>query len=118
MLKDTPLQIIDDTLLNLNGLQLIGVGWGGDRGGHRDLKTIFAHLGYDRTLPSVFLYHAPTEIDVAKSLGVSLQLTGHTHRGQLYPYNLITRAIFKGYDYGLYREGGYTLSASSGVGTW
>lgn len=60
---------------------------------------VLKKLGLDRTKPSIVLYHSPTETDVFRSLGVSLQLAGHTHRGQLYPYNLLTNLIFHGYDF-------------------
>jgi predicted MPP superfamily phosphohydrolase len=55
---------------------------------------------------------------LAKESGIDLQLSGHTHKGQLFPFGFLTRAIFNGYDYGLHRDGGFHLYVSSGVGTW
>lgn len=95
----------------------MGIAYPG-RGERQNISGILQGLAYDRTKPSILLYHAPTDIDTFRSLGVSLQLAGHTHRGQLYPYNLVTHHLFRGYDFGLYQEGDYTLSVSSGVGTW
>ena len=65
----------------------------------QDIENILKKVGYDRTKPSVLLYHTPTRIAEFRSLGISLQLAGHTHRGQLYPYNLITHLLFRGYDF-------------------
>ena len=45
-------------------------------------------------------------------------LSGHTHRGQIFPFGLLTRWIFNGYDHGLHREKGFAIYTSSGVGTW
>jgi len=45
-------------------------------------------------------------------------LSGHTHRGQIWPYNYITKIIFGKYYYGLNIEDEFTQYTSSGVGTW
>jgi uncharacterized protein len=51
-------------------------------------------------------------------MGIDLQLSGHTHHGQIFPFNLITRLLYRGNDYGLTRHNGLYLYTSSGVGTW
>jgi len=66
----------------------------------------------------VLLAHQPKSLYAAKAAGYDLQLSGHTHKGQKFPFGLITRLTYKGYDYGLHKEGGFTLYTSSGVGTW
>lgn len=117
IIKKTNIHPIDNILLNLGGLQLIGITFP-ERGDKQDVTEVLKKIGYDSTKPSILLYHAPTHIDIFSSLGISLQLSGHTHYGQLYPYNLITNLIFHGYDFWVYHKGDYTLSVSSGVGTW
>ncbi|MFZ1736049.1 MAG: metallophosphoesterase, partial [Candidatus Moraniibacteriota bacterium] len=47
-----------------------------------------------------------------------LQLSGHTHKGQIFPFNFITKIVHQGHDYGLYTHGDYTLYTTSGIGTW
>ena len=49
--------------------------------------------------------------------GVDLQLSGHTHAGQLFPIQFMTRRIFED-DWGLLRKGNFQLIVSSGYGTW
>jgi hypothetical protein len=78
-----------------------------------DIRTDFA---LDRRTATYF--RPDTSFALARELGVSLQLSGHTHHGQLFPFGLITNWIYNGYDYGRHREGGFTLYTSSGVGTW
>jgi len=66
---------------------------------------------------SIFLYHQPKEFEKVASLGIKLMLSGHTHKGQLWPFSLISK-IFYPYQYGLYNIGESFLYVTSGVGTW
>ena len=50
--------------------------------------------------------------------GVNLQLAGHTHYGQQFPFQFFTWLIYKQYHDGLHSDGGYTAYTSNGVGTW
>jgi predicted MPP superfamily phosphohydrolase len=69
-------------------------------------------------MPSILLKHQPDLLGVAESNGVSLQLSGHTHKAQMFPLSLITKWIYHGFDYGLHRFGNMQIYTSSGVGTW
>jgi len=68
-------------------------------------------------LPIVLLVHRPSEFDEAVRSGVAIQLSGHTHDGQLFPANLITRR-----EYPLSRghlvKGGTHFFVTSGVQGW
>ena len=74
--------------------------------------------GFNPALPSILLYHSPSQIAQAKAAGISLQLSGHVHQGQIFPLQFITWLIFGRYYHGLHREGDYSLYTSSGTGTW
>jgi hypothetical protein len=54
----------------------------------------------------------------AKSMGVDLQLSGHTHQGQFPPFSWIAHWVYKGHEHGLYTDGSFNLYTSGGVGTW
>lgn len=73
--------------------------------------------GADLTLPVLLLDHQPMDLAEAKQQGVDLQLSGHTHRGQLYPNHLITAAIFE-IDWGYLKKESLQVIVSSGYGTW
>ncbi len=73
--------------------------------------------GCDFTKPVVLLSHQPDVFDRAAAMGVDLQLSGHTHVGQIPPMDLIVEMYFK-YPYGLYRQGKAYLYTSAGTGTW
>ena len=75
-------------------------------------------IGVDRARPSILLKHEPSDLDVAEAAGVSLDLSGHTHHGQIFPLMFFTWQIYKGFDYGLKRIGAMQVFTSSGVGTW
>ncbi|WP_406541347.1 hypothetical protein [Clostridium ljungdahlii] len=48
---------------------------------------------------------------------MDLQLSGHTHKGQFFPNNLITRFIYED-DYGYLKKDNFNLIVTSGYGTW
>lgn len=73
--------------------------------------------GVDSKLPLILLDHQPLEIDKARQDQIDFQLSGHTHEGQIFPGNLITKLIYE-LDYGHMKKGNYYLIVSSGYGTW
>ena len=73
--------------------------------------------GVDRSGPVVLLDHQPFGLEESEAGGVDIQLSGHTHHGQLWPFNLITRAIYE-VSWGYARKGSTHIYVSSGVGTW
>lgn len=68
-------------------------------------------------LPVILLDHQPISVDEAKAAEVDLQLSGHTHQGQFFPNNFITKKTFVS-DFGHYTDGNYNMIVSSGYGTW
>jgi uncharacterized protein len=73
--------------------------------------------GVDRNLPVIMLDHQPINIEEAKNAGVDLQLSGHTHQGQFFPFNLVTNKVFKT-DYGYLKTRSLQVIVTSGAGTW
>lgn len=67
--------------------------------------------------PVVLLAHQPRSFPEAARLGVDLQLAGHTHGGQIYPFKYIV-AMVETYVAGLYRRGDSQLYVSCGTGYW
>ncbi|SEM73813.1 metallophosphoesterase [Lihuaxuella thermophila] len=73
--------------------------------------------GVDSSKPLILLDHQPIDLEKAQASGIDLQLSGHTHRGQIFPANLITGWIYE-LDWGLLQKGTYHLIVSCGYGTW
>jgi len=101
------------------GLQVLGVDdpTGSRRRGEpaADLEKQLSRL--DREKPSILLYHQPIHFEKTASSGVGLQLSGHTHGGQLYPIIYISRMIYPRTP-GLHQIGESRLYVSRGAGTW
>ncbi|MDG5470461.1 metallophosphoesterase [Jeotgalibacillus sp. ET6] len=73
--------------------------------------------GLDETLPIIMLDHQPVEIEEAMKGGVDVLLSGHTHKGQAAPANLITDMLYEN-DWGYLQKGNLHSFVSSGFGTW
>lgn len=80
-----------------------------------DLKA--AVRGRDPTRAAVLLAHQPRGIEGAAALGIGLQLSGHTHGGQIWPWSFAVRAAFP-YFSGRYQLGAMTVYVSRGCGFW
>ncbi len=66
---------------------------------------------------SLLLYHRPHGWEAAMDHGIDLMLCGHTHNGQIFPFNLIVKQQFNRIS-GLYRKRRHHLYVSPGTGTW
>ena len=60
--------------------------------------------------------HQPGELSEASDAGVDLDLSGHTHDGQMFPANLVS--IFSGNACGVLKKGAMTSIVTSGAGVW
>lgn len=85
--------------------------------GHKRQALTGLLSGVDRNLPVIVLDHQPSHLAEPEQAGVDLQLSGHTHRGQLFPGELITQRIFED-AWGYLHKGNFQLIVSSGYGTW
>jgi Predicted phosphohydrolases len=73
--------------------------------------------GVDTTLPVILMDHQPLHLDDVVGHGVDLQLSGHTHHGQLWPFNYISQAVYE-LSWGYKKKGNTHFYVSCGVGTW
>jgi uncharacterized protein len=80
-----------------------------------DLNSLVRPL--DSSIPLILIDHQPSQIDEASAGGIDLQVSGHTHRGQMWPNHLITQRIFPK-DWGHLQSGRFNLIVSNGYGTW
>jgi predicted MPP superfamily phosphohydrolase len=73
--------------------------------------------GVDRNYPVILMDHQPFNLEKAVAEGVDLQLSGHTHHGQLWPFNYITGAMYE-LSAGYKQKGSTNFYVSTGFGTW
>jgi predicted MPP superfamily phosphohydrolase len=95
------------------GFDLIGID---DESGAPDLAGALA--GRDRSRASVLLAHRPDVVAEAARAGIGLQLSGHTHGGQIAPLGWTLERLRQPYVFGLYEIGETLLYVTSGAGYW
>lgn len=71
----------------------------------------------DSRLPVFVLDHRPTNIAQASTLPIDIQVSGHSHRGQIFPVNFITQKLFQ-LDHGYAQIQNAHFFTSSGYGFW
>ncbi len=115
--RDCGIVVLENENRRVDGLQVVGVDYRSSTDATHFAKVL-SQLRIDTQLASVLLLHAPNNLPVSEKAGVSLQLSGHTHRGQLFPSTWITARIYGSFVYGLNRLGRMMVLTSSGAGTW
>jgi predicted MPP superfamily phosphohydrolase len=71
----------------------------------------------DPALPLILMDHQPYHLEQSEANGIDLQLSGHTHRGQMAPFHWITKRLYE-IDWGYLKKGGMHTIVSSGYGSW
>jgi len=116
LLRKANIKFLREEMINLNGLEIIGFDFTKFSGD--DTTRAIKNLSSNTNLTRLLLNHTPTDIPLAKSLKVNLQLSGHSHRGQIFPMSLLTRMLYGKYQYGLHTEDSFNIYTSSGLGSW
>lgn len=115
--EQSGVRVLNNEKVTVDGLQIVGVH-------HADLsntgrfRSALKNADVDRNRASILLAHAPMGMAIAEEAGISLQLSGHTHGGQIFPFTWFTKRIFRQFTYGLQRFGELLVYTSSGAGTW
>ena len=114
------IRILKDEVVTLDGgIQLVGridkdsrMFYGKER---TSLEKLMEQV--DTTRPVILLDHQPFRLNESEKLGIDLQLSGHTHNGQMWPLNYVTRMIYE-VSYGYLKKGNTQIIVSSGFGIW
>jgi len=111
------IKVLENETVEIDGLQIVGVDYL-TTSKKEDFQKILDAIKIDRTKPSILLKHEPINLDISEQKGISFQISGHTHKGQQWPFNYLTNLIAKGYGYGLKNYGTMQIYVSSGTGGW
>lgn len=85
---------------------------------NRHRKPISAIIStIDTNLPMILLDHQPVNLAEATENNIDLQISGHTHNGQIFPINLLVGKMFQ-LPYGHRKTGNTNFYVSSGLGLW
>ena len=113
----TGVQSLNNEKVSLDGLQIVGV-HDSEAGQPLELRRILRRVVLDPARPSILLAHQPSNLAVAEEEGISLQLSGHTHGGQLWPWTHLVTRIYGRFAHGLNHLGRMQVYTSNGAGTW
>lgn len=83
----------------------------------KTLSQIMEEIGQNKNLPIILMDHQPLRLEEAEVNGIDLQLSGHTHHGQLWPFNFITKKLYE-VSMGYKKKGNTHYYVSCGVGSW
>lgn len=117
-LRSTPIKFLDNEVINVAGMQILGISYP-ERGDKKSFtQKVIEVKDFDSRKSNILLYHNPDSAKEAKDLGINLQLAGHSHRGQIFPFQLITYLVYGKYHNNLTQEGDFSIYTSTGTGTW
>lgn len=106
--------VLRNSALNSHGIQIIGID---DQEDALQVAKQLNTIDVNRDIYSILLYHRPVGLEACSEQGVDLMLSGHTHGGQIVPFNFLVNRVFERTS-GLYNYGASTLYVSQGTGTW
>lgn len=114
LISQTGINLLRDSSLTIGNVTIVGRD---DRMNRRRKSVEQLMQTTNRDDYIILLDHQPYHLEEAEQNGVDLQLSGHTHRGQVWPLNWVTKKMYE-CDYGSYRRGNTDYYVSSGIGIW
>jgi len=116
-ISEVGIRILNNEKIIIDNLQIVGVDYT-DTAKENDFKKVLKELSIDTNIPSILLKHEPNHIDIAEEVGISLQISGHTHKAQQWPFEYFARLAYGRFTYGLNKFKNLKVYTSSGTGTW
>ena len=110
-------RVLNNEKVAVDGMQVAGVDYRASIDAEI-FAEVLRRMEIDPGRASILVSHAPHRLPVAERAGVSLQVSGHTHGGQLAPFTWMVRRIFGAYAYGLHSFRKMMVYTSCGAGTW
>ena len=119
-LNENKVQVLRDSMITIeNSVQIIGREDASIANfAHGKRKSVAELVSSARKdLPIILLDHQPFRLSETAAQNVDLQLSGHTHHGQMWPFNFVTKIIYE-VSWGYKKIANTHFYVSSGVGTW
>ncbi|MDR3460565.1 MAG: metallophosphoesterase [Verrucomicrobiae bacterium] len=115
--RHTGIRVLNNELVDVHGLQIVGV-HDRETADPRQFRRLLQQAELDGRRASILLAHQPASLAIPAEAGVSLQLSGHTHGGQIWPWTWVAARVHGRFTHGLNRFGTLQVYTSSGAGTW
>lgn len=113
-LESLGVHVLRNRSIDGHGLQIIGID---DSEDPDQVAKQLNSIDVDKNRYSILLYHRPHGLEDAADAGINLKLSGHTHNGQIVPFNFAVNKVFQ-YRKGLYQHNETHLYVNEGTGTW
>jgi predicted MPP superfamily phosphohydrolase len=110
-------RVLNNERVVVDGLHILGIPYHDSNYPIR-MRAALEAMRVPRGEASILLSHVPNRLPIVEQAGVSLQLSGHTHGGQIFPFTWVVRRAFGKFTYGLHRFGALQVYTSYGAGTW
>ena len=107
-------KVLHNKRVDYDGIQIIGID---NNVKKKDLEQILQQININKAKFSILMYHRPVELKTLSQTGLDLVLSGHTHAGQIFPFNYIVRLFHKPLS-GLHKYNNTYQYVTSGAGTW
>lgn len=115
LLQETKVKVLRNEVANFRGVQFVGID---DSFDPNYPSQILQNLKIDPDKYTILLYHRPEGLEhIIRHNRINLILAGHTHNGQIFPFNLVVK-LFCRYLQGLHHLEGTWLYVSVGTGNW
>ncbi|HEY3704806.1 MAG TPA: metallophosphoesterase [Terracidiphilus sp.] len=115
--RDGGIRVLRNEVVDVEGVKIIGVPYA-ESVYPAHFANFLESLQLKPEQPSILINHVPNRLPLVEKAGVSLQLSGHTHGGQVYPFTWFARRAFGRFTFGLQEFGRLQVLTSSGAGTW
>jgi len=114
ILEKTKIKVLRNESVYCKGVQLIGID---DSHDDYQVTNQLAKIPVDNSAFTILMYHRPQGLEAAANAGVDLMLSGHTHNGQIVPFNYMVRLKYDKLK-GLFQKDKCKLYVTTGTGTW
>jgi uncharacterized protein len=111
------IELKDEAYITMN-LEIIGFDYVNEKNKNNLNNREIINLNKEKKYPRIVVNHEPINQLESNNLEANLMLSGHSHRGQIFPFSLITRLIYGKYAYGLANYENMITYTSAGIGTW
>ena len=113
-LNNLGVQVLRNQVIQQHNIEIIGVD---DSSNTSHLKNQLQKLTLTADKFKLLMFHRPQGLKDAAASGIDLKISGHTHDGQIWPFNWLVKTQFK-YLKGLHQLGNTYLYVNQGTGTW
>lgn len=107
---------LTDKKVIINNTQIVGLDYK-DIESKEIIKNELDSIGYNQAEPSIVLIHDPRNVKYLADYNSTLVLSGHTHGGQLFPFTLLIKYLYREYSHGISLTNNTIGITSYGTGT-